>query len=262
VLVGKFRHVLLAYIDETGNTGNPALSGATACFGLGCVLVDVDRWRDAHDQVLDFRRRLRGRFGIRIRWELKANFLIRGGGPLSGLTLSPDQRKLVYRSHLRLIDQLDGVRAFAVLVDKERWKTKEETFDLAWTTMLERLERTSKYEKQPIMIIHDEGENDRVRKAARKARKFLPAGKHWGQGSFTHQAENFVEDPIPRTSHHSYFVQFADLVAYAGWRTYMAPTRSVARVCPESMWQELGSGIHAPVNKISGGEPGVVVRRL
>lgn len=255
--------VLLAYIDETGNTGDPAKAGATSCFGLGCVLVEVDKWRDIHDEVLDFRRRLRGKHDIRVRWELKANYLIRSSGPIRPLNLSPDQRRLVYRSHLRLLDSLEGVRAFSVVVDKcDRWTTKEACFDLAWTTLLERLERTSKYEKQPIMIIHDEGEDDRVRKAVRKARKFLPAGKHWGQGSFTHQADNFIEDAVPRSSTQSYFIQFADLVAYAGWRTYTPPSAGPARVCPSTMWDELGTSIHRDVNKIRGGKPGVVVRKM
>ncbi|MFI5426031.1 hypothetical protein [Aeromicrobium sp. UC242_57] len=56
-------------------------------------------------------------------------------------------------------------------------------------------------------------------------------------------------------------MQAADLVAYAGWRSYMPPGAGAARVCPPDMWSALGEAVHADVNKYSGGTPGVVVRK-
>ncbi|HRI99035.1 MAG TPA: hypothetical protein PLZ93_25640, partial [Nocardioides sp.] len=58
------------------------------------------------------------------------------------------------------------------------------------------------------------------------------------------------------------FLQIADLVAYAGWRTYVPPGPGAAKVVPSTMWNQLGSAIHRPVNSLSRvGAPGVVVRK-
>jgi Protein of unknown function (DUF3800) len=170
-------------------------------------------------------------------------------------------RGLIYRAHLRLAGTL-GLRAFAVLVDKRRLSvTGTALGDLAWTTLVERLERMSHYEAASFMLVHDEGENMLIRKVSRKARRRITAGSAFGTGQLTLAAERFIDDPVPRQSIHSYFVQLADLTAYAAYRAVVPPGRSVAQVAPTSLWGELGSAIHAEANKLRGGIPGIVVRK-
>jgi hypothetical protein len=71
-----------------------------------------------------------------------------------------------------------------------------------------------------------------------------------------------VEDPVPRDSASSYLLQLADMVAYAGWRTYMKPSATVARVVPSNTWEQIGDATHAAVNgyRLNGSVPGVVLR--
>lgn len=252
--------MFIAYVDETGDTGSLTKSGASQCYALGCVLVNLDAWPDAFDGIIEFRRRVRGTFGLPMRAEVKANYLIRSSGPLRKIGLPPAQRNVIYRAHLRTLNDL-GARAFAVVVDKRREnRSPSDTFHVAWEALLNRLERTSTYESSPFMIIHDEGENDAVRRVGRKARRHLTAGRRYGGGSFTLPAKALIDDPVPRTSKNSYFIQMADLVAYAGWRAYMPPSTSVAAVAPGDIWGDLGNAIHRDVNRISGGTPGVVLR--
>lgn len=253
--------VLIAYVDESGDTGDPTLSGSSSCFALGCVLVEVDDWPDAFNALLDHRRRLRDTFGVLLRDEIKANYLIRGSGDIARHGLSPHARHRIYRSQLRTLSHLPA-RAFGVVTDKQRtgW-TGTTCFDETWLTLLQRLERTTHYEgKKPLLIIHDEGENDAVRKLVRKARRRITAGGRYG-GSFTNAIDRLIDDPSPRSSNHSFFIQLADLVAYAGWRTHMPPGKGAARVCPANMWDNLGAATHKRVNSLAGGVPGVVVRK-
>lgn len=49
----QHRRVLVAYIDESGNTGDPA-NGGSMTFALGCVLVDADNRPTAFDGLLSF----------------------------------------------------------------------------------------------------------------------------------------------------------------------------------------------------------------
>lgn len=252
--------MLLAYVDESGNTGDVSLGGATSHYVLGCVLIHSDNWAGAFDELVAFRRRLRDRFNLPVRAEVKANYLIRASGPFRTLGLAPAERGLIYRAHLDMLAGI-GARAFAVVIDKKgNDLSGTACFEFAWTTLLQRLERTTFYEKQQLMIIHDDGENDAVRRTVRKARRFLTAGSMVGNGSIRVDAKRFVDDPVPRASQESYWVQMADLVAYAGWRSLIPPSRSVASIAPQETWLQVGEAVHAAVNRYAGGVPGVVSR--
>lgn len=252
----------MAYVDETGDTGAVSLAGSSSCYALGCVLVDLNDWAAAFDRFVEFRKGLRATFGIPLRQELKANYLIRNSGGLRGRNLSPSQRQYIYREHLRLIADLPA-RAFAVVTDKARVGVSGSAcHDVTWEMLLQRFERTCTYEDTTLLISHDEGENDSVRRHVRKARRHLTAGSMLGGGSLRFRADKILDDPIPRTSKHSYFIQLADLVAYAGWRSYMAPSRGVAQVVPQGSWSHIGTATHSAVNmrSLNGSVPGVVLR--
>lgn len=252
--------MLLAYVDESGNTGTPS-SGGSLTYSLGCVLVDADLWPQAFEEFLDFRRRLRAAYGVPMRAEVKANYLLRSSGDLRPLGLAPGQRALIYRAHMRLVQDLPA-RSFAVVVDKrEENRAPAECFDLAWEALLQRLERTSRGEKVTFAVLHDEGENDAIRRWVRKARRYLPAGSAFGTGSLKASARLLVDDPVARRSHQSYFIQLADLVAYAAFRAVVPPSVAVARICPASTWNEMGPAIAAKVTGLRPrSEPGIVLR--
>lgn len=74
----------LAYVDESGSPG----AGSSLSFTLGCVLVEAARWPDVFDELLEYRRFLRNTFKIPVRAEVKANYLLRNGGPFRQLKLS------------------------------------------------------------------------------------------------------------------------------------------------------------------------------
>lgn len=99
--------MLVAYVDESGNTG-PVARGGALTFTLGCVLVDVDSWPDAFDAMLNLRRRLRSAYGVTMRSEIKANYLMRSTGDVRRFNLAPAQRRLVYRAHLQTVSALPG----------------------------------------------------------------------------------------------------------------------------------------------------------
>ena len=252
--------MLLAYVDESGNTGL-VQQGGSLTYTLGCLLLDADLWPTAFDELLAFRRRLRTSFSIPMRAEIKANYLLRNNGPLRSLGLGPGARHVIYRAHMRTIEQLPA-RAFAVVVDKRSNPLPPAGyFDLAWEALLQRLERTSTKEKATFMILHDEGENDAVRRWVRQARRYLTAGSAYGTGSFQHAARLLVDDPVARRSEQSYFIQLADLVAYAAFRSVIPPGASVARVCPQGMWSEIGPATHTAVSGLRPrAEPGIVLR--
>lgn len=133
---------------------------------------------------------------------------------------------------------------------------------LAWETLLQRLERYSAKNGVPILMVHDEGEGEMVRKMARKARRAGTAGSRLGTGILKRPLTLLLDDPVERRSHESYFIQFADLDAYAAFRAVYAPPPRPqgVQIVPSTMWGELGASRLAAVNMYSGGPTGIVIR--
>jgi hypothetical protein len=256
--VGDDLLVLMAYVDESGDSG---YSGSRT-YTLGCVLVDDHRWPECFDAFISFRRFVAQRFRVRVRAEIKANHLIGGRGALAGL--GENQRHAIYRQHMRLAEKL-GLRVFAVVIDKEKiLQRNRNPRDIAWEFLLQRLERASTSEDQAVLLSHDEGDALAIRKLARKARRAGQAGSRFGTGTLRAPFRLLVDDPVSKDSSQSYFIQLADLTAYAAFRSVQPPSPKRATVCPQTMWNELGKARHRQANELarSTGDraaPGVVV---
>src|SRR6266404_6243147 len=110
--------MFFAYIDDSGNAGAPA-AGGTVSYCLGCVLIEARLWPAMFDDLLAFRRFLKTTFGIPVRAEIKANYLLRNGGPhLTNHPLSEGARYRVYRGMMQLPQKL-GANVFGVVVKKD-----------------------------------------------------------------------------------------------------------------------------------------------
>jgi hypothetical protein len=241
-----------AYVDESGDTGRRG----SRTYVLGCILVDADTWPNRFDRVIDFRRHLRSLFGVPVRAEIKANYLLQNGGPFRPLALSESARYAIYRQCMRLHPKL-GFKTFAIVINKKAHPTRTAD-DIAWEYLLQRLERFSHYNEEVVMIVHDEGNPLAVRKIARKSRRAGSAGSMLGTGVLKRPFSQLLDDPVSRVSAQSYFLQFADLAAYAAFRRHYPPPPRPVQIVPKMMWAELGSARYRPVNMYSGGPPGIV----
>jgi hypothetical protein len=251
--------VYLAYTDDSGNSGPPAAGGSLS-YVLSCVLVEARLWADIFDDLIEHRRFLRRNFGIPVRAELKANYLLRNRGPLHERPLSEGARSRIYRGFMRLQEKLE-VKTFAVVVRKEIMVQRHDLRDprvVAWDYMLQRLERFSTKTGNPLVLIHDEGEAAMIRKATRRARRAGIAGSAYGHGMLKRPARLLIDDPVPRRSDQSYFIQLADLNAYAAFRHFYPPPNHPIQIVPQTTWESLGEARYAPVSGLAGGPRGLV----
>jgi Protein of unknown function (DUF3800) len=250
----------LAYIDESGSDGL-VTAGGSMTFTLGCVMIDAERWPDVFDDMIDYRRYLRDQFKIPVRAELKANYLLRNGGPLRPLQLSESARFSVYRGLMRLQAKLE-LKSFAVVIRKDVMESRslaQNPRHVAWEYLIQRLERFTTKERTQVVVFHDEGEGGIARALVRKARRAGSAGSAFGTGALKRPARLILDDPVSRKSHESYFLQLADLDAYAAFRHYYPPPTRRVNIVPQGMWDELGTARFGAVNQFSGGTPGIVV---
>lgn len=244
----------VCYLDESGDPG-PTSGSPTPRYTVAAVLIEGRAWRDALDDSIRFRGYLLREFGIPARAEIKATDLVRGRGAVKRAGVGRDARLRIYRGFMRL-QARSPIRTFAVSVDKAGYSSPQAVFDATWRHMFERLERFSHYSGDaPLMVVVDaSGAYPFVRKLARKMRRHNLVGSAFGPGTLSRPLEPLIDDPIPRKSHESYFVQLADLNAYAAYRR-MVPVEGF----PQATWEELGASIVRDANKYSGGPPGIVV---
>jgi hypothetical protein len=232
----------IAYVDESGDDG--IKRGSSLTYALGCVVIESPDWAATFDGLIMFRRYVAATFGTPVRAEIKANYLLRNGGPLRARPLSERARFKLYRAHMRIQDKL-GMKAFAVVIDKgeaaSRVGGRRPSSDIAWEFLLQRLERS--FRRSEVLVIHDEGDPLTIRKRARKARRAGSAGSAFGTGILNVPFRNLVDDAVPRDSKQSYFLQLADLNAYAAFRRLHPPPPQRGRIVPQRMWDYL-AGAH------------------
>lgn len=249
--------MLLTYVDESGDAG----AAGSRTYSLGAVMVDATAWPSVFDDLIDFRRFLRQKFGIPVRAEIKANYLLRNGGPFRPLGLSEQARFAIYRAHLRMQAKL-GLQAFGVVIDKPELATHRpglDPRDVGWEYLLQRLERYTTKNGVETLLVHDEGDVLRVRRLTRKARRAGTAGSAFGTGYLRRPAVRIIDDPVPRDSRQSYFLQHADLNAYAAFRFVVPPPPRAVQIVPQHMWDELGTARLLAVSQVNHGPPGLVV---
>jgi hypothetical protein len=249
----RYDNLFFAYLDESGDTG--MADSPTATFVLSCLLLHDGHWLSALDQTISFRRYLRHKFHITPRSELKAAWLIHNKGDIRHSGLSYPARLEAYRAAMRFQRKVGVFRIFSILIAKNRiTKTPSDVREIAWRYAVQRLERFGTATKDNIHVLPDEGHGDFIRKKIRLMRRFSQVPSAFGAATLERNAENIVEDSSDRRSQESFFVQFADLNAYAAYRKV-----SPGATFGEEIWDELGPARVLEVNSLRGGPPGIVI---
>jgi len=227
----------------------------TGVFALSGILIHDKHWLSALDQTVAFRRYLKDNFNISPRAELKASWLVHNKGDIRKAGLSYPARMAAYMAAMRFQRKIGVFRVFTVLIKKNAIaKRPADVREICWRYAIQRLERFGTAEKDNIHIVPDEGHGDFIKKKIREMRRFHFVPSAFNSDTLERKAENIVEDPSNRSSRESYFVQLADLNAYAAFRKVYPGANF-----DESYWDELGPARVNEVNHLRGGPVGVVV---
>jgi hypothetical protein len=242
----------LCYMDESGDPG--PVNSPTPTYTVSAIFVHETEWVALSERLIGFRRYLRDAFGLRMRSEVKATQLIRGSGPWSQLGLGDQARKRIYRGFMRFQAKSGGINAFAVVVNKAGFTSPDDVRERAWRYAFQRVERNMSANNERVMLVPDSGQYHWIRQLAREMRRFSAVGSMMGTGPMSRPLiDVLIDDPVERQSHESYFIQLADLNAYAAYRDAIPDP-----AFPQTMWQELGSAILWQANRYSGGTHGIV----
>jgi hypothetical protein len=234
---------------------------AVPTYTVGVVFIHARDWVAEFERLLTFRRYLRDQFGLKLRSEVKGSELAKGTGPWVGLSLPDRTRKRIYRSFMRLQHRGGVIKTCAVVIDKSdpRADTTDKARERAWRYAFQRVEHFATDAGETVMLIPDSGQYSWLRALARQMRRISFVGSYFVPGTTIRRdlLNVLIDDPVDRDSEESFFIQLADLNAYAAYRN-----RRPDPAFPVAMWNELGNAILLEANKLQirnkGGTPGIV----
>ncbi len=222
----------LLYVDESGDTG---LTGSpTNYFALSGFVVHELRWHATLESIMQFRRDLRRRYGLKLREEIHSAEMLHKPGKLSRIAKSLRLRLL--RDILDFQANLPDVNIINVIVNKTNKPPDYDVFETAWETMIQRFHNTLSYRNFPGpqnpqdngLLVVDKTEVKRLRDLRRRMGRFNPVPNLGAPGYRPIPVTTIVEDAVHRDSLHSFFIQMVDVNAYFLMQKY-APCKYIKK---------------------------------
>lgn len=218
------------YADESGDIGvydttAPIDRRGNSYFIVSGLVVAAEDWGEYLDRFYNYRRFLKTKYNLPVRTELKGREFFYPTDPAIKAIGGRKIRFGLYGDILTTVAQImPNMRIISGYLNKIHPQrpymlSVDGIFERVWSSVLERYNMclVKDHKSSLGMVIPDEGEEVKLRKLQRKMRVFHYAGSHFG-GSYSAPLTQIVEDPVMRASHHSYFVQIADLAAHALYR--------------------------------------------
>jgi len=206
--------MFIAYFDETGDDGYPQYS--SELFVMTSIYMHFQNWKNNYEMIKDFRRQLKKDFNFPVKTEFHCSHFIKEKNPYRQFKYSRQDKIQIIELFFYLIVGLD-VKVINVCIDKGR--IKKQYYDI--------LENALKYNIQRIendlnkinpahkfLIIADEGRIGKMKNVSRKIQRinFIPS--KFNPDSYRSEIRNLIEDPLPKPSQDSYFIQITDLISF------------------------------------------------
>ncbi len=206
----------ITYYDESGDDGFPTTS--SPLFVLTALYLEHQDWQQVFGNIATFRRRMKADFGLPVRLEMHAREFLLNKNPYRALRIRDSERVDVIGRFCQLVASLD-VRIINVVIVKGRIRSQSyNVLDWALTLSVQRLEndlRSAPTENEKFLMITDPGRVGKMRSTTRRLQRFnpIPSKIHPGT-SYRREITTMIEDPLPKDSKESYFIQLTDLVSY------------------------------------------------
>ena len=222
----------LAYFDESGDDGYPFTS--SPIFVLTTIYMNNRSWHDNYLKVYNFRKALKTKYKLPIKQEFHTKNFIQDKYPYHGL-YSASTRLEIIKEFFDIINTLD-IKIINVAIIKEKITfTSYNVLENALKFAIQRIENDMKFSllKKNFLIITDDGRVNKMTKISRSIQKinFIPS--HFGAASYREEIKYLIEDPLPKKSQNSYFIQFCDLISYISnlyvQRKYCTPVKDWPR---------------------------------
>jgi hypothetical protein len=203
----------IAYVDESGDPGRN--TRITKYFTLSGIIVADSNWKPFLDRVKAFRKGLKKDFGLTLKADLRAADLWHNSGDFEKLNLNYADRRRIFRKTAEFLRYSQEVAILNVSINKgsPQLPSTGKIGGIAWTMFLQRFENWLVARQELGIVVNDEGHERLTRMLSRRMKVYNPIPSHYG-GYYQSPLVKIIEDPFPRRSQYSYFVQLADISAY------------------------------------------------
>lgn len=236
----------LMYVDESGDSG--MTTSPTRYFVLTGIVMHELRWNEYLSRLIDYRKRMRDTFGLLLREEVHAARMLNKPGDL--VRIKRNDRLSIIKFFINELAGMQDLSIINVVVDKQGKPPTYDAIENAWKALVQRFSNTISSRNFPGpanpdergLIVPDMSEVKKITEVIRRMRRYnpIPNQAGFGAGYRNLQITNFVEDPYFKDSRVSYFVQAADVAAFALYQN----------LCPSS-YMKRKSG-HNFFNRLSG----------
>jgi len=238
----------IAYYDESGDDGFPEYS--SPFFVLTALYLSYMNWRSSYDAIVEFRRNLYLTCGMPVRLELHTKHFLLNKGPYKELQITDEARITIIGLFCDLVANLKMKAINTVIVKPRIRSANYDVLDTSLRYSIQRIENDlnpTLHPDQRFLIITDAGRVGKMRHTARRIQRinFIPS--KFQPSSYRREITSLIEDPLPKDSKESYFVQLADLVSFVVylWSVHKTqighfPSRMPSEVTPTkvSEWME------------------------
>jgi hypothetical protein len=205
----------IAYLDESGDDGYPQYS--SEIFTLSTVYLHYLQWKENFERIRELRRSLRQDFGLPVKTELHAKYFLLNKKPYRQFRISDSDRIAVLDLFCDLIGDLDA-RIINVAIIKPRIVHPDyRVLDTALKYLVQRIENDLRPDQNPqakFLMITDPGRVGKMRSTTRRIQQINYIPSRFGPQPYRREITALIEDPLPKDSRESYFIQVADLVAF------------------------------------------------
>jgi len=204
----------ISYFDEAGDDGYPKYS--SDLFVLTSIYMHHNDWKTNYEKVENFRKQLKIDYNFPVKYEFHTKDFLTDKNPYRELNLTYDQKREIIFNYFNLISIMD-LNIINVVINKHNIKT--EIYDVLENAMkynIQRIENDvkSKSIDNKFIIITDEGRIKKMTSITRKIQKFNIIPSKYNTGLIRNDIEKLIEDPLPKKSTESYFIQVSDAVSY------------------------------------------------
>ncbi|MBP8016526.1 DUF3800 domain-containing protein [Candidatus Gracilibacteria bacterium] len=206
--------MFICYFDETGDDGFPERS--SDLFVLTSVYTHYQNWKENFLKIKEFRTQLKKDYNFPVKLEFHTKNFLTDKNPYRELNLSYEQRKEIIFLFFNLVSILD-INIINVVIDKNNITTKDyDVLENALKYNIQRIENDLKQKgsDNKFLIITDEGRLSKMVRVAREIQKinFIPS--KYNPAGYRCEIEKMIEDPLPKKSDESYFIQISDMISY------------------------------------------------
>ncbi len=205
----------IVYYDESGDDGFPKYSSPLFC--LSAIYMNYLSWKVNYDAIVDFRRKLKNDFNFPIKFEMHTKYFLLDKTPYRDFCFSNNNKKQIITLFCKLISNLD-LKVINTIIVKTKLNSKIfDVLDTSLTYYVQRIENDLDSTSNPnerFMIITDPGRVGKMRKTTRRIQRinFIPSKYSFSQ--YRKEIKYLIEDPLPKDSKESYFIQISDLISY------------------------------------------------